>query len=153
MSGGPNIGERGPDLALTDQDGEPIRLSDYRGDKVVVLYFYPKDFTPGCTAEAKKFRDAYEVFSDAGAEVVGVSADDPQTHKAFADCHELPFRLLSDEKGQAARAWGVKKTLGLFPGRVTFVIDKDGVVRHRFQSALRATRHVDEALDVVRSLR
>jgi peroxiredoxin Q/BCP len=122
------------------------------GQKTLVLYFYPKDDTPGCTAEACSFRDSYEDFTAAGAEVVGVSSDGADSHEAFKSKHRLPFTLLSDPKGEAAKAMGVKKTFGLLAGRVTFVIDRQGVVRHRFDSQLRATRHVEEALAIVKSL-
>src|SRR5690606_34936307 len=105
------------------------------GDRpCVVLYFYPKDDTPGCTVEACSFRDAYAVFSDAGAEVVGISSDSVGAHKAFADKHRLPFRLLADHGGHVRASYGVKKTLGLIDGRVTFIIDRGGVVRHVFSS-------------------
>jgi peroxiredoxin Q/BCP len=117
-----------------------------------VLYFYPKDDTPGCTAEACAFRDQYEVFRDAGAEVIGISSDSAKSHQAFAARHSLPFVLLSDPAGKVRGQFGVGKTLGLFPGRVTFVMDRDGIVRHAFDSQLMATRHVSEALDVVKQL-
>ncbi len=118
----------------------------------MVLYFYPADETTGCTREACRFRDDYERFVDAGAEVVGVSGDSLKSHRSFADHHRLPFALLSDSDGELRRMYGVKRTLGLVPGRVTFVIDREGVVRHVFESQLRATQHVDEALTVVRRL-
>src|SRR5690606_35559449 len=116
-------GQTVPDVSLVDADGNTVRLRDLLGEKVLVLYFYPKDDTPGCTAQACGFRDAYEDFVDAGAQVVGVSHDGPASHQAFAQKHRLPFRLLSDPDGSARRAFGVKKTLGLLPGRATFVID------------------------------
>ena len=115
----------------------------------VVLYFYPKDDTPGCTAEACSFRDAYEDFQEACAEVVGVSSDSQSSHEKFAKRHKLPFTLLSDAKGEVRKKYGVPATLALLPGRVTFVIDRDGVVRHVFNSQLQATRHVREALAAI----
>jgi peroxiredoxin Q/BCP len=138
-------GERAPDFTLPDAEGKPVRLADFSG-RPVVLYFYPKDDTPGCTKEACTFRDQYEDFRDAGAAVVGVSSDSSETHRKFAAKHRLPFTLLSDAAGKARKAYGVPATLGLLPGRVTFVIDADGVVRHVFNSQLDATRHVREAL-------
>lgn len=103
----------------------------------MVLYFYPKDSTPGCTIEACSFRDQYEVLREAGAEVVGVSSDDQQAHEAFVSKYNLPFVLLSDPGGSVRAAYGIKRTLGLIDGRVTFVIDREGVVRHAFSSQIR----------------
>lgn len=129
-----------------------MALQELLGQRTVVLFFYPKDDTAGCTAEACSFRDAYEDFKAAGAEVIGVSADDGASHEAFKAKHRLPFTLLTDPGGAAARAFGVKKTLGLIAGRVTFVIDRQGVIRHRFDSLVRVTRHVEEALQIVKAL-
>lgn len=140
------IGALAPDFTLTDAKGKPFRLADLRGRQAVVLYFYPKDETLGCTAEACAFRDSYEVFKQAGAEVVGVSADSPEGHRAFASHHRLPFVLLSDPDNLARRLYGVRRSLGILPGRVTYVIDREGIVRHVFDSQLQATRHVVEAM-------
>jgi len=145
-------GDRAPDFALSDRDGRTVRLGDYRGKKAVVLYFYPKDDTPGCTAESCSFRDQYEAFGDAGAEVIGVSSDSAESHARFADKHRLPFVLLADQGGAVRKQYGVPATLGLLPGRVTFVIDRDGVVRHVFNSQFQATKHVAEALAALRRL-
>src|SRR5262245_31915430 len=111
-------GQPAPDFALKDQDGAVVRLVDLKG-KPIVLYFYPKDDTPGCTTEACTFRDSFEAFSEAGAEVLGVSGDSPASHKQFAARYHLPFRLLSDEGDQVRKLYGVSSTLGLLPGRVT----------------------------------
>src|SRR5678815_1024207 len=117
-------GTPAPELTLSTGRG-PVRLADYRGHKTVVLYFYPKDFTLGCTVEACTFRDSYEDFTALGAEVIGVSADGADSHDGFARKHRLPFILASDADGSAARAFGVDASLfGLIRGRVTFVIDK-----------------------------
>jgi thioredoxin-dependent peroxiredoxin len=145
-------GDRAPEFTAQSQDGQQVSLADFRGKHVVVLYFYPKDGTPVCTKEACGFRDAYEAFVQAGAVVIGVSGDSPATHLAFAGRQRLPFHLLSDQEGSLRRAFGVPKTLGLFPGRVTYVIDKEGVVRHVFNAQLAADRHVEEALETVRKL-
>lgn len=145
-------GQAAPEFSLKDQNGETIRLSDLKGEKAVVLYFYPKDDTPGCTAEACTFRDSFEVFQEAGAEVLGVSGDSPASHKKFAAKHHLPFRLLSDEGDAVRKAYGVSPTLGLLPGRVTFVIDRQGVVRHVFSSQFRPKKHVEEALEILKKL-
>jgi peroxiredoxin Q/BCP len=148
----PSIGDPAPDFEAPDSEGEPVRLSEHRG-KAVVLYFYPKDETPGCTREACSFRDSYEDFVEAGATVIGVSADDAASHRSFAQNHHLPFVLLSDLDGSIRKAYGVKPSaFGLIPGRVTFVIDGDGVIRHVFESQLLIGRHVSDALAVVQSL-
>ncbi len=146
------IGDKAPDFQLSDQTGRKVSLADYRGQKAVVLYFYPKDETPGCTKEACSFRDSYEDFVKAGAEVIGVSGDSVDKHKAFAEHHRLPFTLLADDGNKLRKAYGVPATLWILPGRVTYVIDKQGVVRHVFDSQLQATKHIDEALTVIRSL-
>jgi peroxiredoxin Q/BCP len=143
-------GDRAPDFTLPAADGTPVSLASLRG-KVVVVFFYPKDETPGCTREACEFRDSHESFVEAGAEVVGISDDSVASHARFASKHRLPMRLLSDEGGRVRESYGVKSLFGL-PDRVTFVIDRDGVIRHVFQARLRFGKHVDEALDVVRRL-
>jgi peroxiredoxin Q/BCP len=147
-----SVGETAPEFTLQSQKRETVKLSDFRGKKTVVLFFYPKDDTPGCTAESCAFRDQHDVFAEAGAEVIGVSADSEGSHEQFAQKHRLPMTLLSDPGGRTAARYGVKSFLGLLPGRVTFVIDRDGVIRHVFSSQIRATRHVDEALAVVKRL-
>lgn len=141
-----------PHARFLRTDGTAVLLNDLVGRRTLVLYFYPKDETPGCTAEACGFRDAYEDFVAAGAEVVGVSEDDGASHEAFKSRHRLPFTLVTDPGGAAARALGVKKTLGLFAGRVSFVIDRAGLVRHRFDSQLQVKKHVAEALALVKAL-
>lgn len=146
------VGDTAPDFTRTTQNGDSITLSQFRGEKTVVLYFYPKDETPGCTAEACTFRDSFEDFVDAGAVVVGVSQDSVESHQKFAEHHRLPFLLVSDADKSLQKAYGVPKTLGLLPGRVTYVIDREGVVRHVFNSQLNAKKHVQEALDVVKRL-
>jgi peroxiredoxin Q/BCP len=146
-------GTRAPDIALAIGGGKTVRLADYHGKKTVVIYFYPKDFTLGCTVEACTFRDNYEDFVALGAEVIGVSSDSEDSHDGFARKHSLQFLLASDRDGGAARAFGVDASLfGLVKGRVTFVIDKEGVVRDAFSSQVRAKAHVERALALVRSL-
>jgi thioredoxin-dependent peroxiredoxin len=152
MARGIGVGDKAPDFTLPSQSGEPVRLQDRIGQRVVVLYFYPKDETSGCTAEACAFRDSHEVFTDAGAEVIGVSSDSVDKHAAFAGHHNLPFTLLSDTGGKVRRAYGVSTVLGFIPGRVTYVIDRDGTVRHVFKSMTNIDRHVKDALEVVRQL-
>ncbi|ATB33683.1 peroxiredoxin [Melittangium boletus] len=148
------VGDEAPDFTFTLKNGSPASLKSLRQQrKAVVLYFYPKDDTPGCTAQACSFRDSYEAFSDAGAEVIGVSSDDSQSHDSFASKHRLPFSLVSDADGSLRKRYGVPRSfLGLMPGRVTYVIDRDGIVQHVFDSQLQATRHISEALDVLKRL-
>ena len=145
-------GQQAPDFALPDSAGKTIRLSDYRGKQAVVLYFYPKDDTPGCTKEACAFRDQYEDFKQVGAEVIGVSSDSGEAHTKFAGKYNLPFVLVSDRGGVVRKQYGVPATLGLLPGRVTFVIDKQGVVRRTFNSQFQATKHVSEAIEALRGM-
>jgi peroxiredoxin Q/BCP len=127
-----------------------VQLSALRGH-IIVLYFYPKDDTPGCTAEACSFRDQYQVFKDAGAEVIGVSSDSVSSHKQFASKHRLPYILLSDEKGALRKRYGVPSTFGLIPGRVTYVIDREGIVRHIFSSQFTPEKHITEALKTLQA--
>lgn len=150
--GNVQVGDRAPIFALRSQTGETVSLEDFLGKSAIVLYFYPKDNTGGCTAEACSFRDSYEVFKQAGAEVIGVSSDSEASHKQFASKHRLPFILLSDTKGALRKLYGVPAALGFLPGRVTYVIDKDGVVRHVFSDMMNAPKHITEALKVVQGI-
>ena len=147
------VGDPAPDFTLASATGEPVRLSDLRGHSEVVLFFYPKDDSPVCTTQACAFRDHYEAFRDAGVEVIGVSADSAESHRRFAGKHRLPFRLLSDADGSLRDRFGVPRTLGLIPGRVTYLIDKQGIVRHIFSSQFQPAKHVDEALRVLKEIR
>jgi len=146
------VGDKAPDFTLVNQAGESVSLSDYNGSKNVVLFFYPKDETPGCTKEACKFRDEYEAFTDLNAEVIGISGDSSGSHKGFAENHRLPYNLLSDQGGKVRKSYGVPNTFFLIPGRVTFVIDKQGVVKHIFNSQFNSEQHIDEALAVLKTL-
>jgi peroxiredoxin Q/BCP len=146
------IGERAPDFTLPSSRGGEVTLSKLIGQKNVVLFFYPLDDSPGCTVEACAFRDAYEEFVEAGAEVLGISSGELYEHHYFARKHALPMQLLSDARGQVRRLYGVKPTLGILPGRETFIIDKQGMVRHVFRSQLRVRQHIQEALAMLRAL-
>ena len=146
------MGSKAPDFTLPSQSGEMVSLRDSLGEKPVVLYFYPRDDTPGCTKEACAFRDSFEEFRRLDAEVIGISSDSVESHRNFAKNHDLPFTLLSDGEGKVRRLYGVPNTLGLFPGRVTYVIDEEGVVRHIFSSQLGMEKHVEEALKALRSI-
>ena len=131
------VGKKAPDFSLPDQDGVIRKLSDYRG-KPVVLYFYPKDDTPGCTKEACSFRDGFEEYRKANIEVLGVSIDDENSHKKFREKYRLPFTLLADKDKKVVEKYGVwveknnygKKYMGI--ARKTFLIDKEGIITHIF---------------------
>jgi peroxiredoxin Q/BCP len=144
-------GDRAPQIALTDQNGVE-RRSDQLAGKALVLFFYPKDDTPGCTMEACAFRDSYADLQALGAEVWGVSGDDAGSHQRFASRHNLPYPLLVDRGNQLRRAFGVPAVLGLLPGRVTYVIDADGMIRHVFNNLLDGPAHRREALEALRRL-
>ncbi|NCR41020.1 MAG: peroxiredoxin [Microcystis aeruginosa W13-11] len=145
------VGDQVPNFSLLSQTGTTVNISDLIGKKSLVIYFYPKDDTPGCTAESCAFRDSYEVFTDAGAEVIGISADSPQSHQQFAQKYNLPFTLLSDSDNQVRKLFGVPATLFVLPGRVTYIIDKEGIVRHIFDSMLDVKAHVTESLNTIKS--
>jgi peroxiredoxin Q/BCP len=123
-----------------------VALADFRGKSAVVLFFYPKDNSPACTAEACSFRDSYEIFKASSAEVIGISSDSEGSHRLFARLWSLPFILLSDNKGEVRARYGVARTMGLFPGRATYLIDREGIVRHIVSSQLQPARHVREML-------
>lgn len=145
------VGDRAPDFSLPDQNGQTVSLSQFAG-RPVVLYFYPKDDTPGCTAEACAFRDQYSVFQEAGAVIIGVSGDSVADHKQFAAKYNLPFLLVSDKDNRLRKAYGVPNTLLVLPGRVTYVIDPNGTIQLVFNSMLDFAGHVDQALQVIRGL-
>ena len=146
------VGDRAPAFSGVTQTGETVALDDLLDKQAIVLFFYPKDNTAICTREACAFRDAYEDFTAAGATVIGISSDSADDHRQFAGSHKLPYLLISDTDGALRKAFGVPKTLGLLPGRVTYVIDRAGIVRHIFNSQFAADRHVQEALKIVREL-
>ncbi len=145
------VGEQAPDFTLQDQNGTQVSLKDFRG-KAVVLYFYPKDDTPGCTMESCAFRDQYEVFKSAGAEVIGMSGDSPESHQQFSSKYQLPFTLLSDKGNKVRQLYGATAAFGLFPGRVTYVINAEGIIQYVFDSMLNFKGHVEETLKQLQSL-
>jgi len=145
------VGDKAPDFTLPSQTGEKVTLSQFFGKKNIVLYFYPKDESRGCTKEACTFRDNYEVFKDLGAEVIGVSSQSVESHKSFASHHNLPFILLSDKDNQVRRLYGVPSTFGVIQGRVTYIIDKEGVVKHIFSSQFQPEKHIEEAIRVLKT--
>ena len=153
MSESIKIGDKAPNFALFSQTGEAVELNDFLGNKPVVLFFYPKDNTAVCTKEACHFRDNFDEFrSLKGAEIIGISSDSIESHKSFADKNNLPFMLLSDPDDDVRKEYGVPKTLGIIPGRVTYVIDKEGLIRNVFSSQLNYKAHVSNALSALKSL-
>ncbi len=146
------VGDKAPDFTLLSQKGESVTLSKLIGKKNIVLYFYPKDESKGCTRQACEFRDKYEVFTDLGAEVIGVSSDDVKSHKSFAEKNFLPFTLLSDDENKVRELYGVKSTFGIIPGRVTYVIDKKGIIRKIFSSQFKFKKHIEESLETLKGL-
>jgi peroxiredoxin Q/BCP len=146
------VGDQAPDFTLPTQMGDNLTLSEFFGKKNIVLYFYPKDETKGCTQEACSFRDSYDEFVALGAQVLGVSGQSVASHKSFAVHYGLPFLLLADEGDKVRHLYGVPTSLGLLPGRVTYIIDKKGIVRHIFNSQLQIQKHIDEAKQVLQQL-
>ena len=139
------VGDKAPDFTLPSQMGDSVTLSEFVGKKNIVLFFYPRDESRGCTAEACTFRDNYQELTSLGAEVIGISGQSVESHKSFATHHGLPFILLSDEDNKVRKLYGVPSTMGIIPGRVTYIIDKKGIVRHIFSSQIQTQRHVEEA--------
>ncbi len=146
------IGDRIPDFTLPSATGENVSISDFIGKKPLVIYFYPKDDTPGCTAESCAFRDSYQVFQDMGAEVIGISSDSVESHQKFAQKYNLPFILLSDTKNSVRKQFDVPATLFILPGRVTYITDKEGIIRHIFNSMMDFKAHVEEALKTLKAI-
>lgn len=148
------IGSTIPAFTLPDQDGQPFDISSLLGKQKLVIYFYPKDDSPGCTREACSFRDQFEVFKDAGATIIGISAQSSESHKKFAEKHHLTFTLLSDKGNKVRTLFGVPTSFfGLLPGRVTYITDSRGKVVYIFNSQVQAEKHVDEALRILKELK
>lgn len=149
-------GQEAPDFTAPTQDGNPLSLSDYRGDWVV-LYFYPKDDTPGCTTQACNLRDGYQKLQDAGLVVIGVSEDDVESHEDFAEKYNLPFPLVADPEHEVLDAYGVYGERSMYgntfmgTARTTYLIDPDGVIRHVFKRP-KTGAHTEEVLQAYRSL-
>jgi peroxiredoxin Q/BCP len=151
---GLGVGDKVPPFELPDQSGSVVKWQDLVGKGPIVLFFYPKDETPVCTAEACSFRDAHDDLLKAGAIVYGISGDSVESHAQFARNHRLQYGLLADVGDRVRHdVFGVPRgLLGLRPGRATYVMDRDGVVRHRYQAHLQAQAHVDEAIATVKKL-
>ena len=146
------VGDKIPNFEAKDSNGNDFDSASIIGKKPVVFYFYPKDNTPGCTAQACSFRDQYEDFKDLGAEVIGISSDSVQSHEKFAKRYKLPFLLLSDNDRKLRKLFGVKTNLfGLLPGRVTYVADKNGIIQLVFDSLV-ATSHIPKALKIIKKM-
>lgn len=147
------VGDKAPVFSLKNQDNKDFSMAQFVGKKPLVIFFYPKDFTPGCVKEVCAFRDQYQDFQDKGVEVIGISSDGHKSHEKFAKKHNLPFTLLSDVKGKIRKQFGVPSSLfGLLPGRMTFVIDVDGIVVMRFNNQFGAEKHIEESLKALNEL-
>ena len=147
------VGDSLPAFSLLDQNGKMFSSKDYLGEKNLVIYFYPKDDTPGCTKEACSFRDSFEDFSEEGAMVIGISTDDIESHKAFEQKYNLPFTLLADTEKVVRDQFGVPTSLfGLLQGRVTYIFDKNGVCVHVYDSHLKPSNHINESLEALKQL-
>lgn len=146
------LGQIAPDFTLPDQNRNLFNLGQHLGKGPIVIFFYPKDDSPVCTAEACAFRDRFEVFKTMGALVVGISSDSEASHQSFASKNRLPFVLLTDEKGEVRQMFEVPKKLGILPGRATYILDKQGIVRGTSNSLTNAKSHVEDALSVIRTL-
>lgn len=145
------VGDKVPTFNLLDQNGNLIKI-DHKMGQSMVIYFYPKDDTPGCTKEACKFRDEFENFTDLGAIVIGISADSVESHKKFEEKYKLPFILLADTDNQVRTKFGVPNNLFVIPGRATYVINKEGIITYIFNSQLKAEKHIAIALQKLKEI-
>lgn len=146
------VGTKAPDVSLHLHDGSTVKLSAFEGHQSVVLFFYPKDNTPVCTSEACSFRDAYSDLTSLNAVIIGISSDTQKSHKEFANKYALPYLLASDHDGTLRKAFGVSRTLGILPGRTTYVIDQNGIIRLAFSSQFSAAKHVAKARETLSKL-
>jgi peroxiredoxin Q/BCP len=145
------VGDTAPDFSLLDEHGLPVSLKNYLGKRNVVLYFYPKDFTSGCTAEACSFRDSYKIYQDKGAVVIGVSLDSVESHLKFSEKYDLPFAILSDRNKEVAKAYGALGVGGFLTKRLTFIINKNGKITHIFPK-VDVRHHSEEVLKALEEL-
>lgn len=145
------ISDKAPLFEATADDGSKFSLGNLIGKSNIVLYFYPKDFTSGCTKEACAFRDNWNIVLSLGATIIGVSSDDVETHAKFKKDHNIPFTLVSDRKKEIRKLYGVDSMF--LPPRTTFVVDKDGVIRSVFNSQLNISKHVKEALSTLETIK
>jgi peroxiredoxin Q/BCP len=148
------VGDTVPNFILKDQNGTDFSVTNLIGKKAMVIYFYPKDDTPGCTKEACSFRDEFQDFTDLNVEVIGISSDNVASHKKFSEKYKLPFTLLADTKKEVQKLFGVPRSiLGLIPGRVTYIVNKKGIVIYVFNSLGNAEKHISEAKRVLKTTR
>ncbi|PCH78447.1 MAG: peroxiredoxin [Flavobacteriaceae bacterium] len=148
---GLEVGDKVPYFELLDQNGVLFTSDNVIGKQGVVIYFYPKDDTPGCTKQACKFRDEFEVFSNLNVSVIGISKDSVASHKEFEEKYRLPFTLLADTENEVRKLFGVSKSaLGMIPGRVTYIVDKEGVIQYIFDDMMHSEKHIDVALEFLR---
>ncbi len=146
------VGDEIPEFNLKTDEGIVFNSTKELKEQATVIYFYPKNFTPGCTKEACAFRDVHQEFLDAGARIIGVSSDSIRSHQKFKEKYELPFTFLADTKGEIRKMFGIKANLfGLLPGRETFVVDARGKIRLKFNS-MNATQHVAKALTIIKEI-
>jgi len=145
------IGDKVPSFKLKDQNGNLYTVNKAI-KKPIVIYFYPKDDTPGCVKEACKFRDDFEKFNDIGAIVIGISSDSVESHKKFEEKYNLPFTLLADINNEVRKLFGVSKSMIFLPGRVTYVVDKNGIVQYVFNSQFNAEKHIENSLKILKDL-
>ncbi|MFD1316195.1 peroxiredoxin [Namhaeicola litoreus] len=144
------VGDQLPHFTLMDQTGSNYDIQKDLGKKNLVIYFYPKDDTPGCTKEACKFRDDYHIFNDLNAKVIGISSDNVKSHADFAAKYNLPFTLLSDGNNELRKSFGVPSNMfGLVPGRVTYIVGMDGKVKYIFNNLFKAEQHIEEAKKIL----
>ena len=146
------VGDLAPNFTLPNQLGKQVSLGDFLGKTNIVLYFYGKDNSAPCTAEACAFRDSFQAFTEGEAQIIGISSNSVESHQQFAVKQRLPFILLSDKGGTVRKLYGVASALGLLPGRVTYVIDKHGIVLHIFSSFFAPKKHAPEALKALQAL-
>lgn len=147
-----DVGDVAPDFSAVASDGQTVTLSNFKGKQAVVLFFYPSDNSPICTQEACSFRDAYEDFQKLGAAVIAVSADSDETHREFAAAKRLPYIMISDQQNALRKLYGVPNVMFVLPGRITYVIDQEGIVRSKFNSQVFGSQHVTEALKTLRDI-
>ncbi len=147
-------GDKCPDFSLLNQDGERIEIADLIGKKILVIYFYPKDNSWGCTKQACSFQESQQDFLDLDCTVIGISSDSVLSHKTFSDERHLKFMLLSDIKDEVRTMFGVPASFfGLIKGRVTYIVDKNGIVQGVYNSQVNATNHIPKAIEIIKSIK
>ncbi len=144
------VGDTIPSFILKDQNGKDFDIDQFKGKQPLVIYFYPKDDTPGCTKEACSFRDEFEIFTGLEVKVIGISSDNVASHREFADKYQLPFTLLADTEKKVRKLFGVPNSfLGILPGRVTYVVSKNGIIIHIFNNMTDAEKHITESIQAL----